>query len=82
MHVVSQDTSEFGLAFYPRELAIDDPKNMQAGMAIVRGDIDPASEKITGERSMAAHYNEDGVLSVAGTLTFRYTLSMTRPTKK
>ena len=79
MHVQSQDSSELGLAFYPKELTIDDPENMKAGMALIRGTIDPASGRIAGESSMAAHYNDDGVLAVAGTLTFRYTLSLTPP---
>ena len=81
MRVISEDSTEFGLAFYPKGLQIDDPKNLQAGMAVVRGDIDLASGIIVGERTLAAHYEDDGLLSVPGTLTFRYKLSMTPPAK-
>lgn len=82
MHVASRDSSELGLAFYPKDLTIDDPKSMQAGMALMRGDVDLASGKVVGERTIAAHYIDNGVTSVPGTLTFRYTLSMTKPSRK
>jgi hypothetical protein len=75
----TRDSTEQGFGSFPSDLTVDEPANMQAAMVIVRGDVDPASGTIAGERSMGAHYTEGDGKPVAGTLTLRYKLSMTRP---
>ena len=75
---ITKDSSEVGLGLYPSNVELDDLKNLQAGMAIIRGDIDPTATKITGERTMGAHF-DDGNKLVHGMMTFRYTLTTTPP---
>ena len=78
---ITKDSSEVGLELYPSNVELDDLKNLQAGMAIIRGEIDPTASKITGERTMGAHY-DDGNKLVHGRITFRYTLTTTPPPAK
>jgi len=60
---------------------IDDPKQVALGMIYIKGDLDPLLDKISGERIISASY-QDANERVSGTLAVRYTLSMTKPTKK
>jgi hypothetical protein len=76
-----RSTTDFDLQF-PRDLALDDPKNYPQGHVVLKGDIDPASGRISGEQSVKAHFSEANGTTVSGTLTFRYTLTMTPPEKQ
>jgi hypothetical protein len=78
---VHRDSSETGMGNFPSDIAADDPKNIQAAMILIRGSVNPASGKISGEHSVAAHYTE-ATTPVPGTLTMHYTLSLTPPVKK
>ncbi len=78
---VTSKNGEVGLSLAPSHtLQLDDPKQTGLAMVLVKGDIDPALDKITGERTIPASY-KDGQETVHGTLTVRYTLSMTPPEK-
>ena len=79
--IETHQSEEIGLGLFPQDLTIDDPTNIQAAMALIRGKIDPAGGTISGERTMAAHYTDNPQIVVAGTLTFRYTLGTTPPLK-
>jgi hypothetical protein len=76
-----RSTNSFQLGF-PRDLALDDPKGHPEGGVVLKGDIDPATGRISGEQSFKAHFSESDGTIVSGTLTFRYTLTMTPPAKQ
>jgi len=78
---VRKDSSEVGMNIFPSQIDFDDPKALQAGMAIIRGTFDPSSGKIEGEHSLAAHYT-DQYATIPGTITINYSLTLTPPTKK
>jgi hypothetical protein len=55
-------------------ILIDDPKMQFGQILLIEGDFDPASEKITGERTIPAYYLSADT-KVPGTLLVKYTLT-------
>ena len=70
----SNKTSETNMYLFPGRLIIDDPAILTGQAPILEGALDPSAGKISGERSVPAHYEVSG-LTFGGTLTFRYTLT-------
>jgi hypothetical protein len=73
-----RSTEDFDLEF-PRDLALDDSEGHMEKGVVLKGDIDPATSRISGEQSFKAHFSDSHGATVSGTLTFRYTLTMTPP---
>lgn len=78
--IETNQTSQVGSYLLPQAV-FDDPGQLLAGMALVRGEIDPAKDVISGEVTIPAHYPEMPQIVVKGTFTIRYTLSPRPPTK-
>jgi hypothetical protein len=70
----SRTTRETTLESFPRNVVVDDPAVLIGQLPTMEGSVDPSLGKISGERSVPAHYEETG-RTIAGTLTFRYTLT-------
>jgi len=70
----SKKTVETNMELFPGRLIIDDSAIMTGEMPILEGALEPSLGKVSGERSVPAHY-EYSNLTFAGTLTFRYTLT-------
>jgi hypothetical protein len=80
--ITTNKKEEVGLRLFPGMLDIVDSTNLQGGLVTVKGDVDPSTGKISGERTIAIRYDDKSPLTVPGTLTFKYTLTMTKPAKK
>lgn len=77
----TRETTDVLLDYVLQRLELVDPKESQVqGGVTIRGTLDATTGKITGEKTFAAHYNEHNV-SVPGTLSYKYTLTMTPPAK-
>jgi len=59
---------------FPGPLIVDEPAVLMGQVPILEGTLDPSLGKVSGERSVPAHYEVSG-LTLPGTLTFRYTLT-------
>jgi hypothetical protein len=70
----SKTTRETNMALFPGRLIIDDPSVMTGETPVLEGTLEPSLGKVSGERSVPAHYEVSGP-ALAGTLTFRYTLT-------
>jgi hypothetical protein len=58
----------------PQRIIIDEPGALVGQVLAVEGDFDPAAGKVSGERTVKAHY-DDLAVSIPGTLTVRFTLT-------
>ena len=68
---------------FPAGLEMDNPPaNSPQGGVLLRGTFDPATGKIAGQQSFPAHFNDLSGTTGPGTLTFKYSLTMTPPAKK
>jgi len=70
----STEKNDHGLTWFPQALTIDDPSILMGDLPIMEGTANPKLGKITGEKTVPAHYDES-FGPCAGTLTFRYTLT-------
>jgi len=70
----SKKTSETNMYLFPGRLIVDEPAVLMGQVPILGGTLDPSLGKVSGERSVPAHYEVSG-LTLPGTLTFRYTLT-------
>jgi hypothetical protein len=79
--VETRQSGEVGLSLAPStNPTINDPNQTGMAMILVKGEIDPVLDKISGERTMPASYQDDQE-TVNGTLTVHFTLSTTPPAK-
>lgn len=77
----TRETKDVLLDYVLSGLELVDPTQSQmSGGVTIRGTLDAAQGKIAGEKSFHAHYKEHNV-AVPGTLTYKYTLTMTPPPK-
>ena len=70
----SKKTVETNMELFPGRLIIDDSAVMTGQAPVLEGTLEPPFGKVSGERSVPAHFESSGV-TFAGTLTFRYTLT-------
>jgi hypothetical protein len=74
-------SDETALNIVPQGLALDTPPSgTPGGGLLLRGTLDPATGKISGEPTFQAHYNEANT-TAPGTIVVKYTLTMTPPKK-
>ena len=59
---------------YPQRIIIDEPSDLLGYVMLVTGSVKPEDQVITGEHTIAAHF-EEGPWSIPGKLLVRYTLT-------
>lgn len=74
-------TSDVPFDLFPSGLTLDEGANGAPGGAmLLRGKIDPATGKISGQQTFPGHYTESNQ-DTPGTFVVKYTLTMTPPQK-